>query len=214
MTDRVFWRDPYLRELATRVATVDGPRVTLAETIFYAESGGQESDAGTIAGHPVLEALMGADGADIVYTLPDGHGLAAGDPVTVRIDWDRRYRLMRLHFAAEVILELVYQTHPGTAKTGAHIAADKARIDFQWDGSIAGILPDLQARAESLIAADRPIVSDFSDAARRRRYWRVDGFAQVPCGGTHLRSTGEVGALRLKRRNPGKGRERVEITLA
>ncbi|HNE01040.1 MAG TPA: hypothetical protein PLQ18_04975, partial [Plasticicumulans sp.] len=51
-------------------------------------------------------------------------------------------------------------------------------------------------------------------AANERRYWEVEGIARVACGGTHLRRTGEVGVLALKRRNVGKGKERVEILLA
>ena len=103
MTHKTFWDNPYQSELATRVATVDGNRITLLATIFYAESGGQESDSGSIAGLPVLQAEK--HGSDIVYTLADGHGLQAGDAVHVHIDWPRRYRLMRLHFAAELTLE-------------------------------------------------------------------------------------------------------------
>jgi len=211
VTEKIFWQDPYRTELDTSVVSVDGPVVTLAETIFYAFSGGQESDAGTIAGHAVLEARK--DGREIRYTLPEGHGLRPGDDVHVAIDGERRSRLMRLHFAAEVVLELLYARLKDTEKTGAHIAADKARIDFQWPDSIAPLLPEVQAAAQALIDADHSITSDFSDRAAERRFWEVAGFARVPCGGTHLRRTGEVGRIALKRKNPGKGRERVEITL-
>lgn len=65
-----------------------------------------------------------------------------------------------------------------------------------------------------LVAADLEITSAFSDAATQRRFWRIDEFAQVPCGGTHLRRTGEVGEITLKRENPGGGKERIEIRLA
>ena len=64
-----------------------------------------------------------------------------------------------------------------------------------------------------MIEADREIVSAYSDACAERRFWEIDGFARVPCGGTHLRRTGEIGALTLRRKNPGKGKERIEITL-
>jgi len=121
---------------------------------------------------------------------------------------------MRLHFAAEVVLELAYRTLPAVDKTGAHISADKARIDFAWERNIAEHFPRWLADAHALIAADRAIVSAYADRAAERRYWEVEGFARVPCGGTHLRRTGEVGPLELKRRNVGRGRERVEIRLA
>ncbi len=212
MTDKIFWLDPYLTELETRVAAVDGSDIALAETIFYAFSGGQESDAGTIGGWPVLRAEK--VGASIRYALPPGHGLAPGDPVTVSIDWQRRYALMRLHFAAEIVLELVYQTLPGIEKIGAHIAPDKARLDFAWEGNISEVFPLIRQRAAALVAADLPIVSAFSDEAREERYWEIKGFARVPCGGTHLRTTGEVGEISLKRKNPGHGKERIEVTAA
>jgi Ser-tRNA(Ala) deacylase AlaX len=206
---KLFWQDPYRTRLDTRVAGVASNDVTLAETIFYAFSGGQESDAGTIGGRPVLAARK--EGRDIVYSLAEGHGLRAGDPVTVEIDWARRYKLMRLHLAAEIILELAYQNLPGIEKIGAHIAADKARIDFAWSENIAKLFPQMQEKAGALIAADHPIISAFSDEATQRRYWEIEGFARVPCGGTHLKRTGEIGPITLKRVNIGKGKERIEI---
>lgn len=209
MTRKVFWADPYLTELETRIAEVAGNDATLEETIFYALSGGQESDHGTIGGRAVLAARK--EGRRIVYTLPDGHGLRPGDPVAVKIDWERRYRLMRLHFAAEIVLELVYRKLGPVVKIGAHIAADKARIDFAWDGNIAGLVPELTAEARAIIAADEPIVSAYSDEAQERRYWKIEAFSEVPCGGTHLRRTGEIGDIELKRKNLGKGKERIEI---
>ena len=212
MTNKVFWQDPYRTRLDTTVTGVNGSEVTLAETIFYAFSGGQESDSGSIGGCPVLEARK--EGLDIIYTLDDNHNLHSGDPVTVQIDWERRYRLMRLHFAAELVLELTYRAINGVEKIGAHIAQDKSRIDFALNEPISPLLPSLQAQANELIAADHAIVSAFSDEAAQRRTWEIDGFARVACGGTHLKRTGEIGAIRLKRNNIGKGKERIEIYLA
>jgi alanyl-tRNA synthetase len=212
VTRKMFWDDPYRTRLDTHIAASDGAEVRLAETIFYAFSGGQESDAGTIAGRPVLSARK--DGRDIIYTLDLDHGLAAGDAVTVEIDWPRRYRLMRLHFAAELVLELAYRRLGPVEKIGAHIAETKSRIDFLLDRSIGAELPVLQADAAALIAANHAIQSRFSDEDAQRRTWEIEGFARVACGGTHLRRTGEVGAIRLKRDNIGRGKERIEIYLA
>nr|WP_240928781.1 hypothetical protein [Chromobacterium piscinae] len=98
-------------------------------------------------------------------------------------------------------------------KIGAHIAEDKARIDFALDQPITPLLADIAAAAQRLIDDDLLIVSAFSDQAAGRRYWELPGFARVPCGGTHLKRSGEVGRIALKRRNIGKGKERVEIYL-
>jgi Ser-tRNA(Ala) deacylase AlaX len=121
---------------------------------------------------------------------------------------------MRLHFAAEVVLELAYKHLAGIRKIGAHIAADKARIDFEWAEPITKSFPLLSEELRKVVESDQAIVSAFSDEAAQRRYWEVPGFARVPCGGTHLKRTGEVGAITLKRRNIGRGKERVEILLA
>jgi Ser-tRNA(Ala) deacylase AlaX len=109
------------------------------------------------------------------------------------------------------VLELCYRRFNAIQKIGAHIAQDKSRIDFDWAENLVGALPSIQEQAMDLIRADRPIVSAFSDADNERRYWEIEGFARVACGGTHLKRTGEIGVLRLKRRNVGKGKERIEI---
>ena len=212
MTQKVFWSDPYRTELSTTVTTVSGSNITLSETIFFAFSGGQESDSGAIAGHAVV--LAQRQGLELVYTLAENHGLVTGQSVIVQIDWVRRYQLMRLHFAAELALELFYKNLGAVNKVGAHIAQDKARIDFEWPESISPLLPMIESRANSIIAANVEIKTAFDDEPNERRYWEVSGFSRVPCGGTHVRRTGEIGPIKLKRNNKGRGNERVEIYLA
>lgn len=211
MADKIFWENPYQTHLETEIASVSDELVTLKETIFYAFSGGQESDSGTIGGFPVADARK--NGNAIFYTLPQNHGLIPGDPVIVEIDWERRYKLMRLHFAAEIVLELIYRRLAGSKKIGAHISAKRARIDFKWNESISPILPEISNAAQKLVDADATITSDFSDRENEKRFWEIQGFARIPCGGTHLKRTGEVGTIKLKRKNIGKNKERVNISL-
>jgi alanyl-tRNA synthetase len=210
-TEKVFWDDPYLIELHARVMSVGGNTVTLDRTIFYAASGGQESDTGTIGRFIVLNAEK--RGTEIYYTLEGPHDLKTGNEVLVKIDWTRRYRLMRLHFAAEIILELVYQLFGKPYKIGANISEEKARIDFTWGGRISDLFPVLMESSGRIIRKDLPIRSEYSDHELEKRYWEIEGFARVSCGGTHLRRTGEVGRIKLKRNNIGKGKERIEIYL-
>jgi Ser-tRNA(Ala) deacylase AlaX len=211
MTKKMFWENPYQTELVTEITAVDGADVRVASTIFYAFSGGQESDRGSIGGFAVHSARK--DGLEIIYTLPAAHTLRVGDSVAMHIDWNRRYSLMRLHFAAELVLEIIGENLSGVEKIGAHIAEDKARIDFAWPTSISPLLPFVAERANRLIASDLPIIKAFDDIATQRRYWEIEGFARVPCGGTHVNTTGEVGPIRLKRNNIGRGKERVEVYL-
>ena len=212
MTVKTFWEDPYLTRTTARVTSVVGGQLELDRTILFAESGGQESDHGTIGGHPVLNARWA--GHAIIYDLGDDHGLKVGDSVNVEIDWQRRYRLMRLHFAAEIVLELAYRMLGNPTKIGAHIAEDKARIDFAWQGSIAPHLPELEKAANAIVAADHAITSGYEDMANERRYWKIPEFAAVPCGGTHLKRTAEIGRVALRRRNLGKDKERSEIVVS
>ncbi len=209
MTKKIFWEDPYLTQLETHIATVKDNDITVEQTIFYALSGGQESDYGTIGNNRVLQARK--EGKEIVYTLENSHGLKPGDQVRMNIDWERRYKLMRLHFAAEIVLELVYQNLDSIEKIGAHIAQDKARIDFKWDENISTVLPVIKKEALGIIEANQEIISAFSDEEKEERYWEIKGFSRVPCGGTHLRKTAEIGEIELKRKNVGKNKERIEI---
>ncbi len=211
MTQKTFWSDPYRIRHDATLTGVNGPDIILDSTIFFAFSGGQESDQGTIENIPVLSARK--EGLEIVYTLPQDHGLIVGQKVAIEIDWIRRYRLMRLHFAAELVLELFYKELQTVDKVGAHIGQNKARIDFAWPQSISSYLPKFTEDVNKIIGADLEIRTGFSDAVNERRYWEIAGFSRVPCGGTHVRSTGEIGPIRLKRDNIGKGKERVEIFL-
>lgn len=209
---KLFWEDPYLMGCDALVTGVDGDAVTLDRTVAFAFSGGQHSDAGTIGGRPIVRAE--ADGSEIRYTLEAAHGLRAGDAVRVEIDWPTRYRLMRLHFAAELVLETIGQRFGRPAKAGADISPEKARIDFAWTGNIAETFPEVLAVVDDLVRRDLPIESRFTDETAQRRAWTVVGFATVPCGGTHPRRTGEVGRITMRRSNPGRGLERIEIRLA
>lgn len=207
---KIFWENPYQRDLTTTVATVNGDRILLNETIAFSFSGGQESDKAWI--NDMLITHSEIVGNLIYYTLAEGHGLSAGDSVTMTIDWVRRYKLMRLHFAAELILELVTRKLK-IEKIGAHIAETKARIDFVYDRNISPILENILADYNIIIASDKKIQTGFSNVEKQRRYWEIEGFSKVPCGGTHVKSTAEVGYVTLKRVNIGGGKERIEIKL-
>jgi len=208
---KLFWEDPYLVEAVAKVMSVNGDSITLDQTIAFAFSGGQQSDSGTIAGCEIVKADK-VD-KDIIYTIDAAHCLKIGEEVQVKIDWDKRYKLMKLHFAAELVLELVYQGYDHPEKIGANITEDKARVDFCWNGSIASVFPELESKLKKMIDEDLPIRSEFKDKNKEERFWEIEGFALVPCGGTHLRKTGEIGPLLLKRNNIGKGKERIEIYL-
>lgn len=207
---KVFWDDPYQTNLVTKIASIDGDRFIPEETIAFSFSGGQESDKAIINGLPILNSEI--EGQSIYYTLPKGHGLKVGDTIMMEIDWPRRYRLMRLHFAAELVLEIVTRKW-NLEKIGSHIAEEKSRIDFVLDKNISAYFDEILLEYNEIIKKDALIKKDFSDIINQKRFWEIEGFSKVPCGGTHVKSTGEVGYVALKRKNIGKSKERIEISL-
>ena len=208
---KIFWENPYLTEIEAKVTGVNNDIITLDRTIAFAFSGGQQSDSGTIGGYEIIEARK--DGKEIFYNIAHNHYLNDGDDVLVKIDWEKRYKIMKLHFAAELILELVYQEFNRPEKIGANITSEKARVDFYWNGNISETFPLLESKIKRIIDSNYPIISAFDDEDNERRHWEIKKFAKVSCGGTHLKRTGEIGSISLKRNNIGGGKERIEIYL-
>ncbi len=236
-TELAYRDDAYAREITARVVAASPEGVVLDRTVFYARAGGQPGDAGTLrwAGGEVVvgEAMKGPD--DTVLHVPAA-GAALPQPgaeVTAVLDWDRRYTFMRLHTAMHLLCSLI----PGAGVTGGQIAVEKARLDFD--------LPDpptresLTERINALIAANHAVTEHcISDAeldanptlvrtlavqpprvSGRIRLLRIgdEGTAVdlQPCGGTHVRSTGEIGRIEVTRiENKGKANRRVTLVLA
>ena len=112
-----------------KIIKVENQTVSLDQTIIYAFSGGQSSDSGSINGFEILFAEK--KDKEILYTLPKGHNLKIGDTVNIKIDWRKRYKIMRLHFAAELILELVYQNYNNSEKIGANVTDARDLYDVR-----------------------------------------------------------------------------------
>ena len=173
---KVFWDNPYQSHLETCVVSVDNSRVLFEETIAFSFSGGQESDKAYVNGLAIMHSEI--EDNLIYYTIPDGHNLVAGDIVTMIIDWPRRYRLMRLHFAAELILELVTRKLK-LEKIGAHIAETKARIDFFCNQNISSLFEELLCDYNAIIEKNHPIKTGFTDIQKQRRFWEIEGFSKL-----------------------------------
>ncbi|MBA3239491.1 MAG: hypothetical protein H0T62_14270 [Parachlamydiaceae bacterium] len=94
---KIFWDNPYQQSLETKVSQVDGNEIVFAETIGFSECGGQENDVVTVNDIRALSSRMDRCAPFLIYyTFPEGHGFALGTNVTMKIDWLRRNRLMRL----------------------------------------------------------------------------------------------------------------------
>lgn len=210
VTERLFWEDPYQTECKAKVLKVTGNEVVLDQTVFYAFSGGQASDAGTINDIPVQEARKAGD--EIVYVLASPADFSEGDEVTVKIDWEKRYKLMKLHAASHIIYFLVEEKSGLKKIIGSNVTVDKGRLDYEYPEAITPMLPEVEAKANEVFTQDSKI-EVFPDSNDPNKRWWECGSWKVPCGGTHVRSTHEIGNVRLKRKNIGSGKERIEIYL-
>ncbi len=210
MVERIFWHDPYMKECAAVVEAIEDNRVWLDRTVFFAFSGGQASDKGTIGGINVLEAVAESD--DIMYVLEKVPDFGIGDNVIVKIDWERRHRIMRLHSAAHIVYYYFTEAAGQLKVIGSNISEDKARLDFLCSKPISEVLPDIEEKANSEILKNWDVKAFKDEKDPSKRVWACSKWL-MPCGGTHVRNTGEIGGIKLKRKNIGAGKERIEVTL-
>lgn len=230
-TLELFREDSYLQDCDASVVSVADGAIILDRTVFYPLGGGQPGDTGTISWNgnstAIVDTCYGDDGM-IRHILEDGAaGPAVGDTVNVTLDWDRRYRHMRMHTAMHLLGSVLQY-----GVTGGNISAAKSRLDFDMEDTVDK--ESVQAALEQLVAEDhavscRWITDEELDAQPelvrtmsvqpprgkgRIRLLEIENVDLQPCGGTHLRSTSEVGQVRIgKVEKKGKRNRRVNIHL-
>jgi alanyl-tRNA synthetase len=212
---KLFWNDPYQTECTAKVTSIDGNKVKLDQSIFYAFSGGQESDSGTINNIPVILATKQGDKEDIIditYELESAPTFKVGDTVEVKIDEQKRAQLRKLHSVAHVMYYFVIEKLGKLQIVGSNITSNKARMDFVYDKPINEILPEIESNLNTFLSEDYTITSTEDPNKPDLRWWKCEEWA-MPCGGTHVKSTKEIGQIKLKRKNIGTGKERIEVTL-
>jgi misacylated tRNA(Ala) deacylase len=231
--DLIFRDDAYAATCTAVVTAVDERGLRLDRTVFYPAGGGQPGDTGMLrhAGGAVriVDTIKG-DGPDEIIHVPESEAAlpAPGAEVEAEIDWNRRYAHMRMHTCLHLLCAVV----PG-AVTGGQVGADKSRLDFNVpSGSLDK--EELTQALNRLIDADRPVqprwIGDDELAARPElvrtmsvkpptgsgtvRLLDIEGIDLQPCGGTHVRRTGEIGPVEvIKIENKGKQNRRVVVAL-
>ena len=234
MTQRLFLDDNALREASATVLAAGPDGIVLDRTVFYARSGGQPGDSGTLRWGqetPVIEAVKGAGDAILHLPAPGAPLPAVGAVVDAVVDWPRRHLLMRMHTALHLLCSLL----PGAAVTGGQIGAERSRLDFDLPGPPAK--EALEDGFRALIAANHAVAAEWVDeavldaspglvrtlsvqpprGAGRLRLVQIGGEPPVdlqPCGGTHVAGTAEIGGVRvLKIESKGRQNRRISIAL-
>ena len=200
-----------MKECYAKVTAIEGNKVWLDQTIFFAFSGGQASDKGAINNINVLEAVKQSED-EIYYVLEKEPNFAVGDNVKVDIEWDYRYKIMKLHSAAHIVYYFFIEKAGEQKVIGSNISIDKARLDFAYNESVGPLLEGIQEKTNKTIDEGIDIKTFQDEKDPTRRLWEC-GKWLMPCGGTHVKNTKEIGQINLKRNNIGAGKERIEVTL-
>jgi misacylated tRNA(Ala) deacylase len=232
MTEELFREDAYLRQCAARVMATDVGWVALDRTVFYAQGGGQPGDSGVLRlpdkrSLAVTGTRRGDTGA-ILHLADVAEGLEPGTEVEAAIDWERRYRLMRMHSCLHLLCRAV-----DAPVTGGQVDDGRGRLDFDLPEAVLDRV-QLTTRLAAWIAEDRPIRASWIDEGEldgrpelvrtmsvkpprgqgRVRLVEIEGLDLQACGGTHVGSTAEIGRVEVTRiEKKGRLNRRVVVQL-
>ena len=234
-TELLFRDDAYLPATeATVLAVTERRGIVLDRTVFYATGGGQPGDSGKLeraaGGIAVATAVYGDDKSDVLHVPADGQALPeVGETLRAVLDWERRHKIMRIHTS----LHLLSVVLPFPV-TGGSIGAGEGRLDFAIDGEVPA-KEEIEEKLNALVAADHAVTSEWITDAEllarpemvktmkvkppmgsgRIRLIRIGDIDLQPCGGTHVRSTAEIGPLVIgKIESKGRENRRVRIRFA
>ena len=234
MTEEICATDAYARTCDATVVAAGEDGVVLDRTVFYARSGGQPGDTGALR-------WDGGEGrvVDTVKQVGTLRHLIEGTPppvgasVTAEIDWDRRYTLMRTHTALHALSGIVWRGY-GAKVTGGNMEPGVARMDFELESISVELGREVEDKLNAALAEDHPVHVSFvpraealadPDLIRTKvnlipehvdpiRVIDIVGLDKQADGGTHVRSTAEVGRVRVaKTESKGKGFKRMRIEL-
>jgi len=236
-TELLYLHDAYLTEFEATVVEVREGAVALDRTAMYATGGGQPHDTGTLefGGRQWSVTGVKKEGAVVWHALDgDGDLPAVGASGIGRLDWNRRHKLMRTHTAMHILCGVIWNEWSKSV-TGGNMEPLSGRMDFEFDPLPDGFADRVTELVNAEITADRPIEVSFlprdaaladddlirtkvnliPEAVTEIRVIDIVGLDKQADGGTHVKSTGEVGHFEItKTESKGKGNKRVRLQLS
>jgi alanyl-tRNA synthetase len=224
MTERLYYDDCYLRDFRGRIIDTadDGRKVYLDRTAFYPTSGGQPFDTGTLAGIKVLEVMDEEDRIGHMLESPLSTPSTPGAEIDGRIDWTRRWDHMQQHTGQHLLSAVLIELFDITT-VSFHLSADSSTIDISSPTLDAKRAEKVEERCAEIIAEARPIRITYEDSSAdlglrkasartgTLRIVSIDGLDKSGCGGTHVRSTAELGPILIRKIDKIRGNARVEF---
>ena len=231
MTTWMFWQDAYQKEFDAKVLAINDNGVVLDQTCFYPAGGGQIFDTGEINGTKVIEVRKDEDDT-IYHKIEVPANFDVGDAVHGKIDWERRYNIMKLHTSAHIIDVVLIKNFGNVLFTGSQIYPDRARMDFNIEKLDDEVIKVLEEKSNEVVKTNLKVASriisreEFESNSNLKRladtthYEKYKIFRVVEIndfdvqldGGTHVANTGEIGRIKImKRENKGKNNRRITI---
>lgn len=228
----IYLEDSYQKDFDATVQFVSGDRINLNQTAFYPQSGGQPSDIGRLySGGEAFDVLhVEPSDGQIVHIL-DKEGLKPGDQVHGEIRWERRYKFMRSHTACHILSAAIFLEAKAKI-TGNQIDLERSRVDFSLESFDKGKMNEYVQMANQIIKEDRPVKTRILPKADAMaipnlkrlamdvpdrdeiRIVEIEDIDIQACGGTHVKSTGEIKGIKmLKSENKGKSNRRIYFSL-
>jgi len=243
-TRLLYYEDAYLREFEAeviqKVEVSEGEGIVLNQTAFYPGGGGQPPDRGVIYSMKgeVGIRLARMQKGTVIHVVDEASTgkLEVGDHVKGCIDWDYRFRIMRNHTSAHLMAEAVRKALGKPVEiVGSGLDASKVRLDFAYGSSTRPFFPKISDIANKIVEENRKVTVKVMERAEAEKYLEkfheslrilpahikfvriveIEDWHACACGGTHVRSTGEIGFIKLlSRASKGKGVERIEFAAA
>ncbi len=239
MTEKLYLESidaAYSYQFDATVLEVDNNNIILDRTLFYPIGGGQHWDTGTFSGPNGPLTVTEVRGRNrITHTIEENHQLSSGDEIRGTIDWQTRYKHMRMHTAQHLMSGIAYELFDGVRTVGNQIHADKSRIDFNpisFDETMLNQLVDavnihidsgleisdsIMTRDEinDIMPPDRTNMNLLPASVKNLRVVEIgDRVDMCPCAGTHVANTSELGHVNLiGKKSKGKGTQRVTYNL-
>jgi alanyl-tRNA synthetase len=217
VTERLYYTHPYLCDFTAQVIDSAGNKIYLDRTAFYPASGGQPSDTGTLGASRVLEVID--EDHRIAHVL---EGDAPSGTVAGRIDWDRRFDHMQQHSGQHLLSAVLHELF-NVPTVSFHLGSDYLTIDVEASSLDSRQVEQAQDRANAIVFENRPIQISFEEqtaelglrkASEREGVLRVisiEGIDRSACGGTHVRSTAEIGPVQIRKLEKMRGNIRIEF---
>ncbi|MFQ6014433.1 MAG: alanyl-tRNA editing protein [Anaerolineae bacterium] len=236
MTEHLYQMDSYLKEfeaVVTAVSEEDGA-VILDRTAFYPGGGGQPCDTGTLTvGSTVLPVTRTRKRGDDVLHFIDGDLPAVGAKVIGHLDWDHRYKLMRIHTALHILCGVIWRDY-GASVTGGNMEPLQARMDFEFERMQKELVKEIEEKINREVKAAREVrvailpreeafqipdlirtkINLLPESIREVRTVEIVGLDLQADGGTHVANTSEVGPIRITNyKSKGRINKRLRIAL-